>query len=138
MASSVLTRAALTATAALAATGCGFPHTFVGTVTALPADCGPRPGAAGPPAALPGATVTARCPGSPSPVLLGVADARGHLRTQLERPLSLSCELVVAKDGYAPRAYALKDACAEPRTATCEAVTLSARLLALRESGRAP
>jgi hypothetical protein len=128
---------ALAATAALTFLGCGYPHTFVGAVTALPADCGSQ--TAAPDAALAGATVTARCPGSPASALSFTADARGHLRGQLERPLSLACELVVSKDGYAPRTYAMKDVCAVTgREATCEAVTVSARLVALQSTGRAP
>src|SRR4051812_16662297 len=60
--------AALALTPALALTAC-YPHTFVGAVTALPADCGPQASASGPSSAggpssalgagLAGATVTA-------------------------------------------------------------------------------
>ena len=125
--------AVLAAVAALAATACSFPLTVTGTVTALSADCGAP---STPAAALPGATVTVRCPGNAAPAFSATTDTRGRLRREIPGGFPLDCELVVTKEGHEPRTYAMKDVCADDAMAPrCGIVSFSARLAAVTAPG---
>lgn len=108
-----------------------IPPSIRGTVTAFNVACdGKPPPSAGAPEAISGATIVPRCPGSADAPFSVTSDARGVFFEALKSPVPLTCEVVVQKDGYEPRVYAVKDVCARQtgKGDQCDALTISARL----------